>query len=232
MRRRMASRCGAILGASQRMVTSTLAMRAAARAHARAGRRSGTDGRARPSSADRVSGKCSPMSPSPIAPSSASVRACRATSASEWPSSACVWAILDAAQPDMIAGNEAGARRSHCRCARRRGAGRLVGHGQILRRGQLAVGLAALHQRDGKARPFGDRGVVGQVRAAGGCGSLVGGQDIGEAEALGVCARHRPARSRVAAMRLSAPAALEGVRDGHGGYGARCAAQAPRSRGR
>ena len=68
--------------------------------------RSRTGARTRPSSADRCRGRCWPMSPSPMAPSSASVSACKATSASEWPSRrARVGA--HAAQPDVVARRQA-----------------------------------------------------------------------------------------------------------------------------
>ena len=92
MRRRMASRCGAILGASHSRVTSTLPI---APPRARTSRRASARkmAEAAPFQRGSVSGKCWPMSPSPMAPSSASVRACRATSASEWPRSVCVWAM-------------------------------------------------------------------------------------------------------------------------------------------
>ena len=48
-----------------------------------------------------VSGKCLPMSPSPAAPSSASISACTATSASEWPSSP---SLLGIGVPQSIRG--------------------------------------------------------------------------------------------------------------------------------
>ena len=51
-------------------------------------------------------GKCTPISPSAIVPSSASVRACKPTSASLWPMSFLLVRDADAAQDHRIAGTE------------------------------------------------------------------------------------------------------------------------------
>ena len=131
-----------------------------------------------------VSGKCWPMSPSPIAPSSASVRACRATSASEWPCKRVRVGDADAAQPDVVAGDEtvhvealAGAHVGH----RRAGLSAMARSSAVV---SLRLAALPVHQRHRQPGPFRDRGIVGHVVLAGGQRALVGGQDLGEAEAL------------------------------------------------
>jgi type II secretory pathway pseudopilin PulG len=86
MRARIAAMCGAIFGACATMVLSTLTMAQPAARTRRAASASKVCESA-PLNAASVSGKWRPMSPSPAAPSSASVIACSSASASEWPSS-------------------------------------------------------------------------------------------------------------------------------------------------
>ena len=84
--RRMSSLYGAIFGASQISVQSTCRT-----VQPWSSRNVQTSLRSRmlsaPFQASSSSGKCCPMSPSPAAPSSASMIACVSTSASEWPAS-------------------------------------------------------------------------------------------------------------------------------------------------
>ena len=93
------------------------------------------------------------MSPSPMAPSSASVRACRATSASEWPCERMRVGDADAAQPDVVAGHEP----VHVEAlpgthVGRLGAGSALGHGEVLRGGELDVGMRC-PEREPRAGP-------------------------------------------------------------------------------
>ena len=90
MRATMAGMCAARRGACATTVLSTLPMRQPAARTRRAASASNAAESA-PLKRASVSGKCRPMSPSPAAPSSASVMACSSTSASEWPSRPCVW---------------------------------------------------------------------------------------------------------------------------------------------
>ena len=84
--RRISSRCGPSFGASQITVASTcvtLKPCSSRNTHTWDSRSSESASRQRSS----VSGKCWPMSPSPAAPSSASITAWVSASASEWPAS-------------------------------------------------------------------------------------------------------------------------------------------------
>ena len=160
------------------------------------------------------------MSPSAMAPSSASVSACSPTSASEWPSSAWEWGTLTPHSQTWSPGaKRCTSKPCPVRTSGRRG--RVTGHGQVLRCRQLAIGFAAFHQRHRQTGPFGNGGVVGEVRLAGSRRGLVRGQDFREAEALRrLCApeagpRRRfrrcgswgPARFRVSATGRAAMAA-------------------------
>ncbi len=55
---------------------------------------------------------------------------------------------------------------------------------EILNGGHLDVGRVALEHVSGRARPFGDRDVVGKVSDAGGGGALMRGEDQGQAKRL------------------------------------------------
>ena len=61
---------------------------------------------------------------------------------------------------------------------------RVLNHGQVLCRRELAVGFAAVDQRHRQSGPFGDGRVVGQIVAAGRGRGFVGGQNVREAKAL------------------------------------------------
>ena len=92
---------------------------------------------------------------------------------------------LDAAKPDMVAGREGvdveplpDARLARCaRDPRFRGA-------EILHRGHLAVPRIALEHVSRRARPFGDRNVVGHIAGAFGRRPPVGLQNEGETKRL------------------------------------------------
>ena len=144
------------------------------------------------------------------------------TSASEWPSSACVWGMLHAAQPDVVAGREAMHVEALCRCAtRRRRCGQLVGHGQVLRGGELDVALAARDQRHRQPGPFGDGGIVGAWRCRplrrrrGRRGSRRSGSLAGSAPATGRRAVERGGNAPVGAGLLQRIGHRHG-RDGAG----------------
>jgi hypothetical protein len=74
-----------------------------------------------PANIGSVSGKCLPMSPSAAAPSSASMMACSSTSASEWPSRPRRCGMVDAADDQLAALDQA--RGSHSRWPMRNGGG-------------------------------------------------------------------------------------------------------------
>ena len=122
------------------------------------------------------------MSPSPIAPSSASVIACRPASASEWPTSAVVVGDLDAAEPDAVAGAEAVGVEALADAHRARRAGDQLGHGEVLRIGELGERRIAGNQRHLAAGPLDHDGLVGRLLA--GRPGGVGGLQRAEAEAL------------------------------------------------
>ena len=89
---------------------------------------------------------------------------------------------LHPAQPEVVAGCEAVDVEALPRAHVRGDAGPL-GHGQVLRGGELAVRLGAHDQRHRQSGPLGDGGIVGHLDA-GRCGGGVGGEDLGKAEAL------------------------------------------------
>src|SRR6185437_6840129 len=92
-RARMASRCGPIFGRSQMIVTSQWTIAPPLlRTRLAAWSRNFHDGASRQRSS--LGGKCTPISPAPIAPRIASVSACKPASASEWPSNAWSCAIF------------------------------------------------------------------------------------------------------------------------------------------
>ena len=123
-----------------------------------------------------------PMSPAPIAPSTASVRACSPTSASEWPARLMLVRDLDAAYPEMIArGEGVDIEALPDADVAEPGGEQPLGGGEILRRRHLQIVLAAFDDQRRHARRLGDRGVVGQVAADGGA---VGGEDRIEVKAL------------------------------------------------
>ncbi len=107
------------------------------------------------------------MSPSAMAPSTASVMACSSTSASEWPIRA--WRVRDfhAAEPDMVALAERMDVKSHAGA----NVGQIVqelgfGAHKILQCGEFAVFRLSREDENAMARPFGDGGVVGQFAGA------------------------------------------------------------------
>src|SRR4051812_13533681 len=84
----MAPRCGPTFGRSQMIVTSTWLKRPPRPVtRPSAWRRKVVE--SAPFQRGSEGGKCVPISPAPMAPSSASVSACKPTSASEWPSKPC-----------------------------------------------------------------------------------------------------------------------------------------------
>ncbi len=105
MRFCMASRCGPMRGASHTTVALMLAMTPPrARTRSTAWRRNRSD--EAPFHCMSEGGKCEPMSPSPIVASSASVRACSTTSASEWPLSCARVRDPHATEPHVVALDE------------------------------------------------------------------------------------------------------------------------------
>ena len=151
------------------------------------------------------------MSPSPMAPSMASVRACRPASASEWPIRVWSWAISTPHSQTDVAGPEAVGVEALARCARSGAADQRFGHGEILRdrSASSAAGRRAT-MAHAAAGALDHRGVVGR-RLAGGPGG-VGGAAAGRArkacgrlgapEAVARDGRRRPGRRR--ACRVSA----------------------------
>ena len=100
---------------------------------------------------------------------SASVSACSATSASEWPVSLRSCGMLTPQSVTPVARARKHGRRSRCRCARpesRRPDSRLVGHGDILAQVSLMLSADAVDDAHRQPGPFGDRRVVGEVVAA------------------------------------------------------------------
>ena len=228
MRARMASRCGRDLGGLAQQRDVDIADRAAAR-RARGGPpRPGTDGRrALPArvGVGKDAGRCRPRRWRRAGHRSG--RAGPRRHPNGLPARACARSARRTARHDRPA--RSGARRSPGRCGHRAAlALRCVGHGQILRRRELAVGVAARHQRDGEPGPFGHRRIVGQVGAPGGRRRFVRGQDVGEAEALRGLRAPKPARSMVPATRASRPGALQRIGQRHGRNGARRARRARR----
>ena len=133
---------------------------------ARCGRRARRAGRRRGAGSGRTTaprhcgsegGKCLPMSPAPIVPSTASVSACSATSASEWPAERMVVRDRDAAQHHGVAGPEA----MHVEAQRGAGLHRDAAR-EILGRRDLAVVLAAFDHHHLQSGALRDRGVIGQ----------------------------------------------------------------------
>ena len=232
MRRRMASRCGAILGASHRMVTSTLPMRAAA---ARTRRRASARKRCEGAPFQRGSRVGEVLADVAVA-DGAEQGVGQGVQGDVGVGVAFERVgVGDAARRTARRGRRGrgGARRSLRRCARR-GAAPAVRSAMARSSAvvSLTVGLAAHDQRDRQPGPFGDRGVVGQIgacrpprRRRGRPGSRR------KRKPCGVCARHSPARSSVAAIRLSAPARLRVSATGTAAM-APARRQAPRARGR
>ena len=199
MRWRMAARCGRDPGGLAQDGDVDIADRAAACAHKSQGSRRKMC-EAAPFQRASVSGKCWPMSPAPMAPSRASVSACRATSASEWPSSAWVWAILT---PHSQTWSPATSRCTSKPCPVRTSgppAG-LSAMAQVLGCGELAVGCAAHDQRHRQARPIRRRRHRRSDRPCRRRGRAWAARISAKRKPWGVCARHSPARSSVAAMR-------------------------------
>ena len=234
MRARMASRCGAILGASHRRVTSTLEMRAAARAHAARGiGQEQVRGGALPALVG-VGKMLADIAVADGAEQGVGERMQGRRRRRSGPRSAWVWGMLHAAQPDMVARGEAVHVEALAGADVRAAAdGRAVGHGQVLRRRELAVGFAARHQLDRQARPIRPR----RHRRSGPCWPAAAAararpEMSAKRKPCGVCARHRPARSSVAAMRLRRARPLEGVGERHRGNGAGCMLKRRRARGR
>ncbi len=169
------------------------------------------------------------MSPSPMAPSSASVRACSPTSASECPSRPWVCAILT---PHSQTWSPAAKRCTSKPWPVRTSAGPASGvlnHGQVLRRRELAVGFAAVDQRHRQPGPFGDGRVVGQIVAAGRGRGFVGGQNVREAKALRGLRPPKPGTPDGRGNASPGIRPLQGVGKRDRGDGARRVLQEPRS---
>ena len=109
------------------------------------------------------------MSPSASAPRIASVSACSATSASEWPAELAI--VRNLRRRRARHGRRRRrrrARRSRCRCGRRQAPAcasrsvRAKSSGVVI----FMLPLLALEYRDTQAGPFGQRGIVGKILAA------------------------------------------------------------------
>ena len=127
------------------------------------------------------------MSPSPMAPRMASVRACNADVGVRVALEPMRVRNLHPAQPNVIAGREGvhveAAARSASR-AGRAGSEKALGERDILGRRQLHVAARACHELDGKPGPLGKPGIVGEARLALLGGAAVGGEDRREVEGL------------------------------------------------
>ena len=186
------------------------------RPHAR-----GSDRDAAPFHCGSEGGKWAPISPSPQAPSSASVSACSATSASEWPTRPRVMRDRDAAERhcvarpegvDVIAVADADVAESASAASP---ASRSVGRRDIPRLVSFMLPGSPATIAHRHARPFGDRRIVGEDRSRRRRRRSMRGQDRREAEALrrlrGIepVARdrcRRPARRRSTASACRRPA--------------------------
>ena len=167
MRLRIASRCGPMRGASQTMVTSRCAIRPPRLVtRSTANFRNWSDDA--PRQRGSFGGKCLPMSPSASAPRMASTSACSATSASEWPVSAAVVRNLARRRARHDRRRRRRARRSRCRAQVARGwrsaAPRPCAKSSSVV--SFTLPLSPAKCRDLDARPFGQRGVVGEIVAA------------------------------------------------------------------
>ena len=158
-----------------------------------------------------------PISPAPIAPSTASVSACNPTSASEWPTRPCSCGIATPQIHDMIAGAEGVhvETLADADIALPRGE-QPLGRGEILGGRHLQIVLAAVDDQRREARRLGDCGVVGQLTADGGA---VGGEDRVEVKSL---RRLGPpqARSGRPSRRMPALDALDRVAERQAGIAA------------
>ena len=83
-----------------------------------------------------------------------------------------------------------------------------LGGAHILHGRHLEVGGIAFEHIGRRARPFGDRNVVGEIDDAGGRRAPMGRQDEGKANACGVCTARRLARGGVASTRPSGSTCL------------------------
>ena len=155
-----------MFGRSQIMVTSRLAMRpprAVTRSTAYFRKRSDDA----PFHCGSLGGKCEPISPSASAPRMASTSACRPTSPSEWARKPRYAARARRRSSDDRRRRRR-ARRSRCRSvispspAARRASSRTKSSGS----GEFHVRRIALECRHRQSRPFGQRGVVGEIAAA------------------------------------------------------------------
>ena len=166
------------------------------------------------------------MSPAPIVPSTASVSACSATSASEWPARVVRVRDGDAAQHHGVARAEAVHVEAEGRC------GFPSRCGKILGRGDLAVVLAAFDHHHLQSCAFGHRGVVGQGRRLGlrrasprrdaPSAALRSGRSAASAPARGWCAGpcRRPRRRCAVRLTVSArrtPRTAPSIPGGRGG---------------
>ncbi len=132
---------------------------------------------------------------------------------------------FDAAQPDMVAGGEAMHVEALPRAHVGLGCAGALGHGQVLRGRQLAVGLAPLHQGHRQPRQFGDGCVVGEVQVAGRRGGLVRGQNLGKTKGLRCLRAPQAVPGHGLDDALLRPRPLQRVRHRHGGDCARCLGQ-------
>ena len=160
----------------------------------------GTGRRTRPSTADRRAGSAGRCRPRAIAPSTASVSACRPASASEWPTRPWSWAIRTPHSQTASPGPKRWASMPEAGAHDPPRAGQLLGHGEVLRVGQL-------HQHRVARRPWRTRPPARSTTAASSVGSspagqaAVGGLQPAEAEGL----RGLGAPEALAADRLGRP---------------------------
>ena len=189
---------GAMRGASARMVISTLAMMPP-RAESSRPPSAGICEDEAPFHCGSLGGKCVPISPSPMAPRMASVSACIAASASEWPFSRCVMGNFDAAQHHAIASFElveidalADAniqpRLGICPCSQDSDLPRAISSAVVSLRFSAAPAITAHLDTS----IFGDRRIIREVPAClARCGLGVGARMASKSKPCGVCTDHR-----------------------------------------
>ncbi len=160
--------------------------------------------KARRASVSSLGGKCWPMSPAPMAPSIASVSACRPASASEWPSSPWSCAIFT---PHSQTWSPVAKRcASNPMPVRVSAAGQQpLGMGHIVRRRDLHVGLLARHADD--PRPASSASAMSSVTSSpvkARCALRMrrSGSLAASARESSVARHDRPAAGIVAAQRI------------------------------
>ena len=183
-----ASRRGAARSAAPRttIVMSRWAMRpprACTRSTAKARNRS----EEAPRHCGSLGGKCAPMSPSASAPRIASVSACSATSASEWPVSAARRAGCARRRAMTWSPSREGV---HVEAVPVRTSPSAPAQARLRRAAKssavvsLMLPLLALEHRHRHAGPFGQRGIVGEIVAARRGGAAMRGEQRREGEGL------------------------------------------------